>query len=568
MRSQPEDGLSNEVLAAYAGRWIACIGKRIVGQGGTPQQALAAAQSARFKEVPLVTYIPVLYPNTLHQQIETVAAVLPAGMPVYLVGGAVRDALLGKITHDLDFCLEGDVFRVARRVADKLGAAFFPLDEERKTARLVQTRPDGSRMTYDFAAMRGAQLEEDLRGRDFTINAMALDLRQPTALLDPLSGAADLRAKILRACSQTAITDDPLRILRAVRLAAAFNLHIQPETRSQLHQAVPLLRGVSPERVRDELFRIFGGPRPATCLRALDILGVFSELMPEVLLLKEVEQTAPHTSNVWQHTLDVVQKLEAITEALSPHFDTEASDNLLVGLAVLKLGQYREQIGRHLDQPLNPERSIKALLFFTAFFHDIGKPGTRQTDESGEILFIGHEKAGEKMAAATAQSLRLSNGEIERVRKVVRGHLRPILLANSGSPPTRKAIYRFFRDTGSAGVDICLLSLADVLGTYGPGLPVELWANHLEVVRQLLEAWWEKPEENVAPAPWLNGNELMNAFHLKPGPVVGRLLAAIQEAQASGEVTSREAALDLAQKILNGGPGAESFDEDTLAKQN
>jgi hypothetical protein len=284
------------------------------------------------------------------------------------------------------------------------------------------------------------------------------------------------------------------------------------------------------------------------------MLGVFSELMPEVLLLKGVEQTHPHISDVWHHTLDVLQKLELITGALSPHFNPNESANLLIGLAMLKLGQYRRQIGQHLNQLLNPDRSIRASLFFAAFFHDIGKPETRRSDENGDVHFIGHERVGEQIAATRAQSLRLSNVEVDRVRAVVRGHLRPLLLASTGALPTRKAIYRFFRDTGSAGVDICLLSLADVLGTYGPGLPVDLWAAHLEVVRLLMEAWWEKPEESISPPGLLNGHDLMKVFHLEPGPVVGQLLVAIQEAQAAGEVTSRQEALNLAQKYLTHPP--------------
>jgi tRNA nucleotidyltransferase/poly(A) polymerase len=556
MEGSSEDGLSDEYLSAYAGRWIARIGAQIVGQGGTPQQALAAAQSARFKEVPQVSYVPVSYSDAFFQQLAALVNALPSDKPVYLVGGAVRDALLGIASHDLDFCLEGDVFRIARNVANEIGAAFFPLDEERKTARLVLNKPDGIRETFDFAAMRGSSLEEDLRGRDFTINAMALDVRQPTALLDPLSGAADLRARILRSCSQTAIFDDPARILRAVRLAAAFNLHILPETRSQLRQAVPLLPRISPERVRDELFRIFAGAQPATSLQALDILGVFSVLMPEVLALKGMEQTYPHYLDVWRHTLDVIQKLETITGALSPGFNPEESANLLVGLAALKLGKYRTKIGDHLNLLLNPDRSVRALLFFTAFFHDIGKPETKHTDDDGAVHFIDHERAGEKIIAARAQSLHLSNVEIDRVCKVVKGHLRPLLLANTDTLPSRKAIYRFFRDTGSAGVDICLLSLADALGTYGPGIPVDLWANQLEVVRMLLEAWWDNPAESVSPPALLNGHDLMDVYHLESGPIVGQLLAAIQEAQAVGEVRSRQDALDLVQKLITDSPGS------------
>jgi putative nucleotidyltransferase with HDIG domain len=544
------DGLSEEELSAYAGRWIAYVGTRIVGQGDTPQQALAAAKSARFKEVPQVVYIPISYPDTFFEQIKLVVQALPPDVSVYLIGGAIRDVLLGKATHDLDFTLAGDVFHISRRVADKIGAAFYPLDEERNTARLVLNKADGSRVTYDFAALRGENLEEDLRSRDFTINAMAIDVRQPAALLDPLSGAADLHAKRLRACSPTAISDDPVRILRAVRLAAAYNLHILPETLSQLRQAAPQLANVSTERVRDELFRILAGPRPATSLRALDMLGVFSVTLPELMLLKDLEQTPPHILDAWRHTLDVVQKLEVITNALSLQFNPDEAANLLIGLAVMKLGKYRQQIGRHLELMLNPDRSVKSLLFFAALFHDIGKPETRQRDEKGGIHFFGHEKAGEQIAAQRAQALRLSNAEVERVRLVIRGHLRPLQLSNAPHLPTRKAIYHFFRDTGAAGVDICLLSLADLLGTYGSGLPGDLWAQHLEIVRLLLEAWYEKPEESISPPALLNGHDLMSELHLQAGPIVGQLLAAIQEAQATGQIHTRQEAFDLSKGLL------------------
>jgi hypothetical protein len=146
--------------------------------------------------------------------------------------------------------------------------------------------------------------------------------------------------------------------------------------------------------------------------------------------------------------------------------------------------------------------------------------------------------------------LRLSNGEVNRVRAVIRGHLRPLSLARLAEPPTRRAIFRFFRDSGPAGVDICLLSLADMLGTYGPTLPPELWGKLLDVVALLFEAWWEKPGESVSPPALLNGHELMDAFQLEAGPLIGQLLEAIREAQAAGEVASRQEALDLAQKVL------------------
>ncbi len=211
---------------------------RIVAQGGTPTQARQAAAVTRPKELVEIVYMPTANPFILPGILEEIRTVLPDSQPVYLVGGAVRDALLNRETHDLDFVLKRDALKVGREVSNALGAAYFPLDEERETARLILTRPDGSRMWIDFSIFRGIDLDSDLGARDFTINAMAIDIRNPQALLDPLGGASDLRLKVLRACSPTSMSDDPVRILRAIRQAAAFGLKIHPGTLRWMRSAV------------------------------------------------------------------------------------------------------------------------------------------------------------------------------------------------------------------------------------------------------------------------------------------------------------------------------------------
>ena len=172
----------------------------------------------------------------------------------------MRDALLGRPVHDLDFAVERNARAAARRVADSLKVAYYPLDVERDTGRVVAIQPDGSRQVMDFALLQGADIYSDLSARDFTINAMALDLRHPDQLIDPLGGAADLRSRQLRLCSATALEDDPVRILRGIRLASSLNYRLLPETLQRLRLALPGLPRVSPERVRDELFRILEGP--------------------------------------------------------------------------------------------------------------------------------------------------------------------------------------------------------------------------------------------------------------------------------------------------------------------
>jgi tRNA nucleotidyltransferase/poly(A) polymerase len=542
---------SDDPLAAYAGRWVACIGSRVVGQGGTPEEAMRAASAARHKEKPQVFFVPYPAPARLPDLFERVALALPSGQPAYLVGGAVRDYLLGRTIHDVDIVVPGDVMNIARQTARSLDAAFFPLDPERGAVRLFISTPDGGRQVLDITALRGPDLENDLRGRDFTINAIAMDLRSQKALYDPLGGAVDLHARQLRVCSPSSIVDDPLRILRAVRLAASLNLHILPETRQLLKDGMELLPAVSNERLRDELFNILDGPQPSAALRALEMLGVFPPVFPELALLKGVEQSAPHIHDVWNHTLNVIQSLSAVLDALQPEYDQESAASFSLGLVSVQLGRYREQLADHFSTSLNPQRTLRALLFFAALYHDIAKPQTKQVEASGRIRFFKHDQEGALLAAGRGRGLRLSNDEVDRLGVIVRHHLRPILLAQSGTPPSRRAIYRFFRDTGPAGVDICLLSLADVLGTYGPTLPPDLWQQQLEVIRALLESWWDHQTEKISPPPVLNGKDVMEAFSVKPGPRLGRLLEALREAQATGQVSNRQEGLDYLAKILS-----------------
>jgi tRNA nucleotidyltransferase/poly(A) polymerase len=369
-------------------------------------------------------------------------------------------------------------------------------------------------------------------------------------LVDPLGGASDLRAGLIRSCSATTFQDDPVRILRAIRLAAAFEFRVLPDTRRQMRQALGELPRVSAERLRDELFRILEGPRPATSIRALDLMGALPYILPELSALKGVRQSAPHLFDVWEHTLDVLQKLEIVLAGLGLQHDPDAAANLVMGQLSLRLGRYRQQIHAHLASGVNPIRDLRSLLFFAALYHDAGKATTQQVDETGRIRFYEHDQISAQIVSKRSRFLRLSNDEIERLKTIVRHHMRPLLLAQNEQFPTRRAIYRFFRDTGPAGVDICLLSLADTLATYGPSLPQDTWAHQLDVVRTLLEAWWERPEENVSPPVLVDGNFLIETFNLKPGPLIGRLLDMIREAQATGLVVDRQGALELVREFL------------------
>lgn len=542
--------MASENEKSYAGRWVARLRTRIIAQGGTPEQARQAARS-RYKESPEIVFMPDISPLVFPPLLDSVRKILPGGLTVYLVGGAVRDAMLNRPNHDLDFVVAHNAIKLARQVANSLGADFYPLDVERDTGRVIVVDNDGKRTVLDFAAFRGPDLGADLLGRDFTLDAIAFDLADKS-IHDPLGGVMDLKEKRLRLCSPSAFVDDPVRILRGIRLAANFGFHIMIETRTSMKESANLLGNVSPERLRDELFRILDGEQPAACLRALDLVGAVDEFLPELSALKGVEQVDPHVYDVWEHTLAVLKHLESILATLSVQYDSDTADDLFNGLLVMRIGRYRQPISDTLSQPSTGDRSLRSLLFLAALYHDIAKPRAKQVDEEGQIRFWDHDKQGADVASARARALTLSNDEIEQLETVIRNHMRILFHTNrllkENKPPSRRAVYRFFRDTGSSGMLVCLLAMADLRATYEQTLPQETWAACLEVVRIFLENWFERPAESIAPPSLVDGNEIMKELGLQPGRQVGELLEAIREAQAMGEISTREQALDFARR--------------------
>ena len=495
--------------------------------------------------------------------IEKVRDALP-DQTIHLVGGAVRDMLRNRVSHDLDFAVPSDGISLARTVANAFHADFMILDADRDTGRVIVTEEDGSRTYLDFATYRGSgthltgsgqALEADLRARDFTINAIAYNI-QNESIIDPLNGATDLRAKLIRACSPTSIQDDPIRILRAIRLAAAFEFKIDLETRKSMKEAASLLPNVSTERQRDELFKILEGPRPDASMRALAMLGVFPHILPELSAMKGCNQSEPHIYDVWEHTLSVLRHLEGILSSLRVGYSAEETNDLFTGLLTLRLGRYREQLAAHFTALLNTDRSVRSVLFFAALYHDVRKPATRSVEESGRIRFFDHDEQGAVVAADRARAFNLSNDELERAKKIVKHHMRfhsfISRLENDKEEPTRKAIYRYFRDSGEAGVDLVLLGLADLRGTYDHTLTQEIWTTALDIARTLLENYFEKREETVTPPRLLDGNDLIQELNLQPGRIIGQLLEVIREAQATGMITTRVQALAFAHGWLNG----------------
>lgn len=480
---------------------------------------------------------------------------------IWLVGGALRDHLLKRGTLDADFAVVGDARRLARRAADTFGGDYYDLDRERGAGRVLLDRGSQSAWVLDFASLRGGSIEQDLRARDFTVNALALDLAKPDRLVDPTGGLADLKAGVLRACSEQAIADDPVRALRGVRLASDLGFHIEAGTLHQIREAAPSISSISPERVRDELFRILGGRDPAAALRTLDHVGLLSSLLPELTALKDVEQSPPHAFDAFQHSLAVLGNLTRLVTVLGSSHDPEAASMMTMAEVSLKLGRFRLVVTEHLSASPTPGRQARQLLYLSALYHDVGKAHTGILDEDGRISFGGHEALSAQMMLARAGQLRLSTRETGRLETIVRYHHLPADLDRAGKID-RSMIYRYFEKTGEAGIDIGLLSLADRLGMYLPPIPQDVWRRRVELVRGLFEAYFEGDWLN--PPRILAGDELADILGVEPGPELGRLLGLVREAQATGEVKTRDQAIALAREAHEGHwPADESEDRST-----
>jgi putative nucleotidyltransferase with HDIG domain len=455
------------------------------------------------------------------EALACLSALLGPGRPAWVVGGALRDSLLGHPVGDLDVALPSGALTVGRVLADRLGSAFVALDERRGAGRVVGT------VQVDLTDFRGPVLADDLRARDFTVNALAAPLHllvsQGQAVVeDPTGGLRDLADRLVRLCAPAALRDDPVRALRGVRLALLPAWRLHPEVETAAREVAPAILTVAAERLRDELAALLGEPRAGWGLRTLDRLDVLAVLLPESRAMRETSQPEPHRFDVWEHSLRAVEA----ADVLAGHPES--------------LGPWGERVADHLAEGLGDGLTRRETLKLAALLHDVAKPETR-SEADGRVRFLGHDVKGAERAGEVAGRLRLSRHAGEVIQRLVRHHLRPMHLAQAGAI-TRRSRYRFSRDLGDEALDLVLLAVADAAAVRGDS-PADIWNGPAGgVVRELLAAVGEDDAAASAP-PLLRGEDVMEAFRLDPGPEVGRLLALAREAQALGLVSSREDAL-------------------------
>ena len=471
--------------------------------------------------------------------INLIQAELSPDQAVYVVGGALRDVLLGRDLNDLDFALPVDPTHLAKRLAKKLQVGFFVLDDARHTARVVYTRNGNETFPLDFVQFTGDSLLADLKHRDFTINALAVSIKDLETIIDPLGGISDLADGLLRTCSEDSLLDDPVRVLRGIRLAMQFDLSYAPGVATLMKKASPNLPSTSYERQRDEFIKILAGPDPANGMYHCRQFGIFETLIPPLATQVEVPACPPHTLPLFEHTLAAIDYLNRLFSGLDANGDVGDEANWWIPYFLSDFEQFSEQISAYLVEEITPGRSKKGLIMLGALLHDIGKPSTMTYGEDGCLHFYNHAKVGGEMAWQTAKRLTLSNTESTWITTLVCHHMDLLPLINAGREPTRLEVYRFFKQVGGVGVAIALLSLADTLGTYNEALSREKWENALQVSKVMLSSWWNHHDSVINPTLFLDGNDLQSRFDLKPGKKIGDLLEALKQAQAVGDVKNK-----------------------------
>jgi poly(A) polymerase len=447
------------------------------------------------------------------------------GERAWLVGGALRDELLGRETTDADVVIDGDVRAVARRLARQVRAHPFELSEAFGAWRVIAS--DHS-WQVDLMPLMGETLEQDLGRRDLTVNALARRLGG-TALIDPFGGCADLRARRLRMVSPHAFSDDALRTLRVARLSAELGFEIERETLTAAAASAPQLGEVAPERVFAELRTIVTGDRALDGLRAMDTIGATASVLPELAALRGVEQSDFHHLDVYDHTL----------EALARTIELEREPGSV-------FAEHEGELAGVLSEPLANELTRAQALRFGALLHDAAKPATRAVTAEGRVTFLGHDRLGVQLVRAVLGRLRASERLIAYVQGLTRHHLTLGFLVHE-APLSRRAIHGYLSACEPVEVDVTVLSVADRLATRGRGSDVAI-ARHLALAREMMgEALKWRAARPRSP---IRGDRLARALGIRPGPELGALLEELERAAFAGELEGEEAAVAWARDLL------------------
>ncbi|MFH1147902.1 MAG: HD domain-containing protein [Pseudomonadota bacterium] len=456
------------------------------------------------------------------------------GLGLFLAGGTVRDIVLGRKPADIDLTVPQGALSLAEQFAEVTGGAYVLLDPREKTARVVL--PD---YQVDFTEFRNGSrsIEEDLSLRDLTINAMGVFLPAEIdevflPVIDPAGGYEDLKRGVIRFVAERSVIDDPLRMLRAYRFAGFLDFVIDPESRRTITRHIGLIRKVSAERSSYELNTIFQASKTARILRWMDEDGLLRAILPEIEEMHRINQFGYHHLDVYNHSLLTLDWMEKLQAEPTSYFPPGCTGGIL---------EYLE--GRHRP----------SLLKWAALFHDLGKPGTIQ--RTGEkFTFHNHDQVGSLIFLEIAQRLKWSTKNTHFVERLISLHMRPFHLTNilRSGELTGRAVSRLVRETEGDVPGLFLLAMADSLAGSGPMKPLDTEQLLLELFEKTMLVYKERLRLLHAVPRLVTGDDLINVFHLEPGPLFKQLLEELEDDRLAGIVHTRDEALHWLKKRLVG----------------
>lgn len=446
---------------------------------------------------------------------------LPPAPGAFIVGGCLRDLLLQRTPKDYDIVCLAHVRRFAERVAAGTGGHLVALGKPGKRVYRIITAD----RTFDVVAAVGTSVEADLRRRDFTVNAMACELRSGR-IIDIAGSRRDLQARCIRMVSESAFEKDPLRLLRAYRIAAMLDFDIEHRTAAAIGRHASKMAAAAAERIRDELCKLFSTPRASRHLSQMAQSGLVFEIIPALRDLVGCRQNRHHRYDVWRHTLAACRELEHMLSAPS-------------GLAP----------GLRRAVALVQRTPDAWLLKFSLLLHDIAKPAVRSGSADRNVHFFGHAGKGAALAGKIAAGLRFSAAECSRIAFLVDNHMRPLqlFLLQVRRELTDRALARFYLHCGRSTPALLLLSLADHFGK--DSRRYRTAGDFQDFAADLAQRYFTEIAPRMRQAPLITGRDLIHGLGLSPSPLFRIILDGVNQARLIGSVTDHRAAMDLARKI-------------------
>ncbi|MFN3966640.1 MAG: HD domain-containing protein [Endomicrobiia bacterium] len=467
--------------------------------------------------------------NIMENILNTIAGEIFHGQKLYLVGGAIRDLYLDRLSADFDFVVDRNVLKLSKKIANKFNGKLVILDDVNRIYRIIAKFNDKP-YTFDFSAMRGKNILEDLSKRDFTMNAVAEKLPiidfSKDSFIDPYGGIKDIKDKKIKMVSKEAFLDDPLRLLRAYRFSAELKFSIDEKTKKYIKKHTKLILNSAKERINYELTRIFSTPNSYNTVLEMDKTGLLEYLFSDIKDMKRSSRRFYfHPEGLWQHSKLSLYRLEKILNSPQKFF---------------KEDKLSEKIMQHISSRI-------PLLKLITLFHDIAKPQSVKKIK-GRTRFFGHETLGAQKIKQLLKRLRFSSKDIQIAEKIVKNHMRPGNLC-SAKVLTDKAIYRFFNDLGDVSIDLLLIALADRMSYIGISARKKDIFQFNNFVQKLSKKFFEYKEKLEQPK-LVDGYVIMEKFNLKPGPLIGKILNIVKENQTIGKISTTKEALKLIEKIL------------------